>query len=51
MGLKITTLSQEPVNNSPLLNLKSFIKLVRVVIYDYETFQLNSCVVMEGNRK
>ena len=38
MGQKITTLSQVPVNHSPLFNLKSFIKLVKVVIYDYGTF-------------
>ena len=34
MGLKITTLSQEPVIHSPLLNWKSFIKLVKLPIYD-----------------
>ena len=38
MGLKIATLSQEPVNHSPLLNWKYFIKIVKVVIPDYETF-------------
>ena len=38
MGLKITTLSQEPVNHSQLLNWKSFIKVVKVVIHDYGTF-------------
>jgi len=34
MGLKITTLSQEPVINSPLLNWKSIIKLVKLPIHD-----------------
>jgi len=38
IGLKITTLSHEPVNHSPLLNWKLFIKLVKVVIHDYRTF-------------
>ena len=38
MGLKITTFSQEPVNHSLLLNWKSFINLVKVVIHDYGTF-------------
>jgi len=33
-GLKITTLSQEPVIHSPLLNWKSFIKLVKLPIHD-----------------
>ena len=35
MELKITTLSQEPVSHPPLLNWKSLIKLVKVVIHDY----------------
>jgi len=67
MGLNITTLSQEPVNHSQLLNWKSFIKLVKVVIHDYGTFSkiklfkqvsigvffnlIGHCVVMEVNRK
>jgi len=65
MGLKITALSQEPVNHSPLLNWKFFIKLVKVVIHDYGTFSwiklfehayellnlLGNGVIMEGNRK
>jgi len=38
MGLQLTTLSQEPVNHSPLLNRKFFTKLVKVVIHDYGTF-------------
>jgi len=38
MGLKITTLSKEPVNHSPLYNRKSFINLVKQVIHDYDTF-------------
>jgi len=38
MGLEKTSLSQEPVNHSPLLNWKSLMKLVQVVIYDYGTF-------------
>jgi len=43
MGLKITTLFQEPVNHSHLLNWKSFIKLVKVVIHDYGTFSYMKC--------
>jgi len=38
MGLKKTSLSQEPVKHSQLLNWKSCIKLVKVVIHDYGTF-------------
>ena len=65
MGLKKTSLSQEPAEHSLLLNWKSFIKLVKVVIPDYGTFSkmklfehayellnlIGHSVVMEGNRK
>ena len=34
MGLKIITLSQEPVIHSPLLIWKSFIKLEKLTIHD-----------------
>jgi len=62
MELKITTLSQEPVNQIPIDKHKSFIK---GIVPDYGTFSLiklfeHACellslighgVVMEGNRK
>jgi len=34
MGLKITTLSQKPVNNIPIVKFKSFIILHKVVVPD-----------------
>ena len=34
MGLKITTLSQEPVIHSTLLNSKTFVKFVKLPIHD-----------------
>jgi len=36
MGLKITTLSQEPVNHLSLWNWKSFIKLVKILCMTME---------------
>jgi len=38
MGLKITTLSQEPVNHVPIVKWKIIWNLVKVVIHDYGTF-------------
>ena len=40
MGLKITTLSQEPVNHVPIVKLKILCKIVKVVIHDYGTFNI-----------
>ena len=63
MGLKITTLSKEPVNHSPLYNRKSFINLVKQVTMTHSVklkclkmlrifFNLiGHGVVMEGERK
>jgi len=37
MGLKITTLSQEPAKHMPIVKYKSFIKLLKEVVPDYGT--------------
>jgi len=37
MGLKVTTLFQEPADHIPIVKYKSFIKLLKVVVPDYGT--------------
>ena len=38
IGMKITTLSQEPVNHKLIVKYKSFLKLLKIVVPYYRTF-------------